>query len=159
MPNQTLIVRGFTVAINNAQSGKRAEVTLEDLPKHGRTHKVIVDGLLLAYYVVSPANREHSWDFALSGNSREYQRRVGEFLQMLQSFHIDVTIVFPLADGTHPTSDLSASRWQHKAAEKLRRVNRLKVILKKSAPMSRTLLEVLPPLMIQEIANTAAAQK
>jgi hypothetical protein len=156
IPSQTLMVRGLTLAIDNAQSGKTADATLDNLPKRDRTHKLIVDGLSLAYYVVSPANREHCWDFALSGNYREYQRKVTEFIQMLQSFHINITIVFPLADGTAPISELAASRWQQKATEKLRRVSRLKVCLEKGVTTSRHLLEVLPPLMVQEIAHTAA---
>lgn len=146
------MVRGLTVGIVHSQVEGEIETTLEEyVKKEGKRPCVVVDGGALAFHVVEPGNREHSWDFVHGGDYVAYNERVVDFISLLRSFDVEITIVFPLADGIPPASEDQVERWNQKATEKLRRVLRVKTVLERNITSSRNLLEVLPPMILQEI--------
>ncbi|OHT06107.1 hypothetical protein TRFO_25962 [Tritrichomonas foetus] len=152
------MVRGLTVGILHSD-GAKPEITIDNLPRNGEHPRLIVDGVSLAYHVLTPENKEHSWEFVNGGNYKMYSNKVIEFIALLQNYHIEVVIVFPLADGTPPVTEQTTARWNQKATEKVRRVARARNMLEKGASTSRSLQEVLPPFIVSEIADTAKAQK
>ena len=153
------MVRGLTAALYHSQVDYPLQITVDKLPRKGSNPKVIVDGVSLAYHIVTQ-NREFSYDFANGGNYKLYSQKTIELIATLEQAEIEVVFVFPFADGT-PTNvpkEVAEARWDKRALDKFRRVQRLRHILEKSGSF-RGLLEVLPPMMITEVAETAAQQK
>ncbi|KAH0785824.1 Protein asteroid 1 [Histomonas meleagridis] len=153
------MVRGLTAALYHSQVEYPLQITADKLPHKGATPKVIVDGVSLAYHIVT-SSREYAYDFANGGNYKLYSQKTIEFIATLESAGIEIVFVFPFADGT-PTNvpkDVAEARWDKRALDKFRRVQRLRHILEKSGSL-KGLLEVLPPMMITEIAETAVQQK
>lgn len=151
------MVRGLTVGILHNNSQEKVETTIDQLPRSSEREspRVIIDGVSLAYHVLTPEDKEHSWEFVNGGDYRLYRQKVTEFFQLLKSFAVDVAIVFPLSDGTPPITEVSTSRWNQKELEKVRRACRIRTLLEKGMSTSRSLQEILPPFIIQEIAETS----
>ena len=148
------MVRGLTVGILHNDSQEKPEITIDQLPRKGKTPRVIVDGVSLAYQVLTPESKDHSWEFLNGGNYKLYSTKVLEFVALLKHYAIEVIVVFPLAEGTPPITEQSVARWNQKAVEKLRRVQRARNLLEKGTSTSRTLQEVLPPFIINEITES-----
>ncbi|KAK8890100.1 hypothetical protein M9Y10_034860 [Tritrichomonas musculus] len=153
------MVRGLTVGILHNDSQEKPEITVDQLPRKGANPRVIIDGVSLAYQVLTPESKDHSWEFLNGGNYKQYSTKVLEFVELLKHYALEVVIVFPLAEGTPPISEQSTSRWNQKAVEKLRRVQRARNLLEKGTSTSRTLQEVLPPFIISEITETLKSAK
>lgn len=150
------MVRGLTVGITHSQVDQPIEITIEDMKYKGPNPKVIIDGVSLAYHVVSPSGTPQN-NFALGGNYKLYSKKALEFIATLQTAGFSIVIVFPFADGT-PTKapkELSEARWLKKATDKLHRIQRLRNVVEKGAV--KNLMEVLPPMIIPEIAETATS--
>ena len=94
----TQMVRGLTVGIVHSQVEKEIETTLEQYVSGGKEPVVVVDGVALAFHVVTPENKEHSWDFVHGGSYVTYNKKVVSFISLLHSFDVKATIVIPLAD-------------------------------------------------------------
>ena len=150
------MVRGLTVGIVHSQVEKEIETTLDQYVSGGKKPVVVVDGVALAFHIVTPENKEHSWDFVHGGSYVTYNKKVVSFISLLHSFDVKATIVIPLADGVPPATEAQCEKWTQKATEKLRRVQRVKTVLERSANSSRTLLEVLPPMILQEIVGAVS---
>lgn len=152
------MVRGLTVGITHTQVEYPIEITIDQMPHKAHNPKVIVDGVSLAYNVVSPFG-QHPNNFALGGNYKLYSKKALEFIATLQTAGFEIVIVLPFADGT-PTSvpkDISEARWLKKANDKLHRIQRLRNVVEKG--VVKNLMEVLPPMIISEIAETATSHK
>ncbi|EAX90110.1 hypothetical protein TVAG_256150 [Trichomonas vaginalis G3] len=150
------MVRGLTVGIYQNKSEKSPQRKVDDIEKKGETPSFVIDGQSLAYYILTPKDKDHSWEFANGGDYNNYAQKIVEFFNLLANFKAQCTIVLPLPDGTGPVTENSLSKWNGKAQDKIRRVSRVRQLLEKTAASSRGLLDVLPPFMLDEIAITAA---
>lgn len=153
------MVRSLTVGIYQNKSQKSPQRKVADIEKAEQDPKFIIDGQSLAYYILTPKDKDHSWEFANGGDYNTYATKMAEFFGRLMNFNAKSTIVLPLPDGTGPVTENSVSKWVSKAQDKIRRVSRVRQLLEKTASSSRLLLDVLPPFMLDEIAITAAKLK
>lgn len=153
------MVRGLTVGIYHNKSELKPEIKVSQIVKKEENPKFVIDGQSLAYNILQSKDKDHSWDFANGGDYEIYQEKMASFFKVLTSFKAECVIVFPLPEGTGPVTENSAAKWAQKAADKMRRVNRVRQLLEKAGSSSRNLLDVLPPFMVTEIADTAAKLK
>ena len=145
------MVRGLTVGIYQNKSQIKPDRNVLEIQKKEENPKFIIDGQSLAYHVLTTKDKDHSWEFANGGAYNEYQQKMTDFFNVLKSFNAESVIVFPLPEGTGPVTEGSLAKWNQKAADKLRRVTRVRQLLEKSGTTSRNLLDVLPPFIIPEI--------
>lgn len=153
------MVRLLATGVYQNKDGKTPERKVADIEKNGATPTFVIDGEALAHYVLSSKDKEHSWEFANGGDYNSYAQKIGEFFQLLKKFDATSIIVLPLPEGSLPTNEKNNQAWQNKTQEKLRRVTRVRQLLEKSNATSRNLQDVLPPFMVDEIAQTAAKLK
>ena len=149
------MVRGLTVGIYHNRSQIKPDIKVTDIPKKEENPKFIIDGQSLAFHILTPKDKDHSWEFANGGAYYDYQNKMTEFFEVLSTMNAESVIVFPLPEGTAPVSDSILAKWNQKTQEKLKRVTRVRQLLEKSGTTSRNLLDVLPPFMITEITDTA----
>jgi hypothetical protein len=148
------MVRGLTVGIYHGTSGISPEIKYQELPHpEGQNPRVIIDGISLAYHVLSPIERDHSIDFVNGGDYHQISLRIIDYISRLQKYNFEITVVLPLQEGVPPVTPEATERLLAKQEDKLHRVMRVKTMLEKAGSLSRNLTPVLPPLVILELLD------
>lgn len=143
------MVRGLAAGIFNSQTGGTPAIHLTEVSKKGEKLRLVFDGYQLAYHVLSPPDKDHSWDFTGGGSYREYEDKLNIFLTTFKAVNPEFIVVFPLADGFPPNTEQSVEKWTAKELSKTKRSLRVKNLAERDGGSTRNLEQILPPLMIQ----------
>ena len=148
------MVKGLSLGIYNPVNESSPEVPMSSI-KHSKSNlSVVIDGISLAYLIVTNKDPDHGWEYANGGDYKLYAKRMIDFFKVLKSANVESLIVFPLPDGTGPVTDALVTKWKNSAMETIRRINRTRQFIEKDY-QAKKLLEVLPPFIITLIVETA----